>query len=438
MWSPPPAAGADKRWELRSQPRLRGSQRRGLTMKSFLFFLCIGSLLCPSSTQDAERQEESGPADEEDPFYKSPVNKLAAAASNFGYDLYRQQASKNPTASILMSPLSVATVLSSLSLGAEQRTESLIHRALFYDLLNNSEVHATYKELIAALQSPEMNLKTASRILLERKLRPKLDFLNLVEKFYGARPKVLSGNPRLDLQDVNSWVQQQTGGKILKFLKEIPSQVNILLLSAAAFRGHWASKFDQKLTTLRTFQLDEQRSIRVPMMSAVNTVIKYGLDSDFDCKIVQLPLTGGISIMFFLPNEVTQNLTLIEEGLTSEFVHDIAKALHPVSLVFSMPKLKLSYEADLGSTLQEMRLRSLFSSPTFTSLSARPSKLSQVKHKAMLELSEEGAGDVTSPGVSSHLTFSLDYHMSRPFLFVTTHDETGALLFIGKVMDPRG
>lgn len=55
--------------------------------------------------------------EEEDPFYKIPINKLAAAVSNFGYDLYRQQSSQAPSTNVLLSPFSVATALSGLSLG---------------------------------------------------------------------------------------------------------------------------------------------------------------------------------------------------------------------------------------------------------------------------------------------------------------------------------
>lgn len=70
-------------------------------------------------------------------------------------------------------------------------------------------------------------------------------------------------------------------------------------------------------------------------------------------QIAQLPLTEGISAMFFLPTKVTQNMTLIEESLTSEFVHDVDKELKTVHAVLSLPKLKLNYEEALGSTLKE-------------------------------------------------------------------------------------
>lgn len=52
--------------------------------------------------------------------------------------------------------------------GAEQRTESSIHRALYYDLISNPDIHSTYKELLAAVTAPQKNLKSASRIIFER------------------------------------------------------------------------------------------------------------------------------------------------------------------------------------------------------------------------------------------------------------------------------
>lgn len=74
------------------------------------------SALCVSKEPDPAR-EAGQQEEEEDPFYKSPVNKLAAAVSNFGYALFRQQSGQTPSANVLLSPFSVATALSALSLG---------------------------------------------------------------------------------------------------------------------------------------------------------------------------------------------------------------------------------------------------------------------------------------------------------------------------------
>ena len=56
--------------------------------------------------------------------------------------------------------------------GAEQRTESIIHRALYYDLISNPDIHGTYKDLLASVTAPQKNLKSASRIIFERSESP--------------------------------------------------------------------------------------------------------------------------------------------------------------------------------------------------------------------------------------------------------------------------
>ncbi|XP_023586933.1 pigment epithelium-derived factor [Trichechus manatus latirostris] len=417
-------------------------------MQALILLLWTGAFLGHGSSQNTGGSLEEGspapdttgiPVEEEDPFFKVPVNKLAGAISNFGYDLYRVRSSMSPAANVLMSPLSVATALSALSLGAGQRTESTIHRALYYDLINNANIHSTYKELLATVTAPQKNLDSAFRIMFERKLRIKTSFVSPLEKSYGTRPRFLTGNPHVDLREINNWVQAQTKGKIASSTREMPNGISILLLGVAYFKGQWVTKFDTRKTSLADFHLDEERTVRVPMMSDPKAVLRYGLDSDLNCKIAQLPLTGSMSIIFFLPQKPTQNLTMIEESLTSEFVHDIDRELKTVQAVLTIPKLKLSYEGEVTKSLQEMTLQSLFDSPDFSKITGKPIKLTQVEHRAGFEWNEDGAGTAPSPGGQpARLTFPLDYHLNQPFIFVLRDTDTGALLFIGKILDPRG
>ncbi|XP_073421785.1 pigment epithelium-derived factor [Dendrobates tinctorius] len=406
-------------------------------MKNYVVFLLASTIFSFTSSQDAAEEVPTAVEEEEDPFYKSPLNRLASSASNFAYDLYRAQSSKNPNSNIFMSPLTIATALSSISLGGGHRTESLIHRSLYYDLLNDADIHATYKDLLTSLSSSPEGLKSTSRVIIERRLRLRAEFASQLEKYYGNKARVLSGNTRLDLSEANDFVQKRTDGKVVKFFKEVPSGVSILLLGAAYFKGQWIHKFNPRETALRDFYIDEQTSVSVPMMSASNVPVRYGLDSDFNCKIVQLPLSGGVSIMFFLPLTVTQNLTLIEEGLTSEFVHDIDRALQTVTITLSIPKLKVDYEAQLESTLQEMKLQPLFSSPDFSKISTKSMKLTHVMHKAVLELNEDGVESAPRVDTSTRQHFPLEFHLNHPFLFVLRSESNGALLFIGKVMNPK-
>lgn len=57
---------------------------------------------------------------------------------------------------------------------------------------------------------------------------------------------------------------------------------------------------------------------------------------------------------FFLPDDVTKNLTLIEEALTAEFVQDLANTLHPVQVQLTLPVLKLGYSTELLGPLSDI------------------------------------------------------------------------------------
>lgn len=84
-------------------------------------------------------------------------------------------------------------------------------------------------------------------------------------------------------------------------------------------------------------------------------------------------------------------------------------------------------------------LQALFETPDFSKIAVKAIKLSHVQHKAILEVNEEGVGSA-SPAQSETPcpSFHIDYHLDRPFLLMVQDDETGALLFIGKILDPRG
>lgn len=68
-------------------------------------------------------------------------------------------------------------------------------------------------------------------------LRIKASFVAPLEKLYGTRPRILTGNTHLDLQEINNWVQARMKGKIARSTREMPSGISILLLCVAYFKG---------------------------------------------------------------------------------------------------------------------------------------------------------------------------------------------------------
>lgn len=71
-------------------------------------------------------------------------------------------------------------------------------------------------------------------------------------------------------------------------------------------------------------------------------------------QIAQIQMDSDVSMFVFLPDDVTANMTLLEESLTAEFVQDLSMTLHPAQVTLSLPALRLSYSTDLLALLADL------------------------------------------------------------------------------------
>lgn len=66
-------------------------------------------------------------------------------------------------------------------------------------------------------------------------------------------------------------------------------------------------------------------------------------------------------------------------------------------------------------------------------ISAQPAKLNVVNHKVVMETAPEGNQYPSDTSTASHLTYRVD----RPFIYLIRDEASGALLFIGRVVNPK-
>lgn len=74
----------------------------------------------------------------------------------------------------------------------------------------------------------------------------------------------------------------------------------------------------------------------------------------FLVQIAQFQMQDDVSMFVFLPDDVTSNMTLLEESLTAEFVQDLSMTLHPARVTLTLPALKFSYTTDLLPLLSDL------------------------------------------------------------------------------------
>ncbi|XP_071362403.1 pigment epithelium-derived factor [Trachinotus anak] len=401
-------------------------------MKRTTFLLVFGVVLSFCQAQTDTGGEETGGEEEHVELFTTPMTKMGAATSDFGYNLFRALASRGASTNIFLSPISVSAVLTQLSMGGSQRAETQLFRALRYHTLQDPQLHTTLKSLLASVKTPGKGLSTAARIYLARRLRLKQDFFPLVEQQYGVRPMALQGGSK-DVKDINDWVSQQTGGKVQRFLaKPLPRNAGVNSVSASYFKGKWVTRFSQS-GVMENFQVDGGAPVRVSMMQQDNYPVKMGADSDLSCTIAQIQMQDDISMFVFLPDEVTSNMTLLEESLTAEFVQDLSMTLLPAQVSLTLPTLRLSYSSDLLPLLSDLGLSEWLENPELEKISAQTAKLVSLNHKVVMEMAPEGNQYPSATSTASHLSYRVD----RPFLYLIRDEASGALLFIGRVVNPK-
>ncbi|XP_019727664.1 pigment epithelium-derived factor isoform X2 [Hippocampus comes] len=402
-------------------------------MKRTTPLLLLGLVVLVVVQAQTEDEPAAGEDEQAEPveLFTTPATKMAAATSDFGYNLFRALASQQDGANVFLAPIGVSAVLTQLALGASERAQRQLFRALRYHTLQDPQLHNTLRDLLTSVKTGNKGLSTASRIYLARRLRLKQEFFTAVEQQYGIRPKALQGGSR-DTKDINDWVASETGNKVQRLLaKPLPKNPGVNAVAGAYFKGKWVTAFAPQ--SLQNFQQEGKAPVRVPMMQQENYPIKMGVDSDLSCTIAQILLQNQVSMFVFLPQEVTSNLTALEETLTAEFVQDLGSTLHATHVTLTMPVLKFSYAADLLTLLPDLGLTDWLADQDLEKIAAQPAKLVTVNHKVVMEMAADGDQSAPATSATSHLT----YHMDRPFLFLIRDDASGALLLIGRVINPK-
>ncbi|KAG7264349.1 hypothetical protein CRUP_020874 [Coryphaenoides rupestris] len=310
--------------------------------------------------------EEAGVEEEHVELFTTPTTKMAAATSDFGYNLFRALVTRNAATNVFLAPSSISEALTQLSMGGSEQAQRQLYRALRYHSLQDPQFQNTLRDLLTSIKGPTKGLKTAARIYLARRLKVKPEFLTAVEKQYGTRPNSLKATNK-DLRDINDWVKQQTANGVVRFLTKS--------LSA------WPACTWLAWATL---------------------------------KIGQIQMEGDVSMFVFLPNDVTNNMTLVEESLTGEFVQDLAMTLQPAQVSVKLPVLKVSYSTDLLTALPDLGLSDWLRDTDLVGITAQPAKLLTVNHKVVMETAPEGIQYPSSSAYQSHLLF----HVNRPFLYL--------------------
>ncbi|NP_001162388.1 serpin B10 isoform X1 [Papio anubis] len=397
------------------------------------------------------------------------MDTLATSINQFALELSKKLAESAQGKNIFFSSWSISTSLAMVYLGTKGTTaaqmgqvlqfnrdqgvksspESEKKRKMEFNSSNSEEIHSDFHTLISEILKPNDDylLKTANAIYGEKTYPFHNKYLEDMKTYFGAEPQSVNFVEASDQirKEINSWVERQTEGKIQNLLPDdsVDSTTRMILVNALYFKGIWEHQFLVQNTTEKPFRINETTSKPVQMMFMKKKLQIFHIEKPQAVGLQLYYKSRDLSLLILLPEDIN-GLVQLEKDITYEKLNEWTSAdmmeLYEVQL--HLPKFKLEDSYDLKSTLSSMGMSDAFSQSKadFSGMSsARNLFLSNVFHKAFVEINEQGTEAAAGTGseIESRIRVpSIEFNANHPFLFFIRHNKTNSILFYGRLCSP--
>ena len=375
---------------------------------------------------------------QKDDMANNPAGKISSGYTDFGFKVYSELLKEDKDKNIFISPSSIAFALSMTYNGAEGTTKEAMAEVLNMNGLTLEEINKANQALMEALEKDEekVELSIANSLWANPAIEFKESFMERCKKYYDAEV-----SNEFTKEAINGWIEEKTNEKIKDVIDEVPPDAILYLVNAIYFKGTWTVEFDKEKTKELDFHLLDGSKKKHPMMITSNT-FNYCKGEKF--QAVSLPYGDGkYSMYVFLPDE-NSNLEEFQENLTGENWEKWMKSFHATEGDLVLPRFKVEYKVLLNDALQAMGMDVAFGSgANFSGMTDMASKISKAIHQTFVEVNEEGTEAAAVTVIEMTRTTSAEppqrFQMSvnRPFFFSIRDNESGTILFMGSVIEPK-
>ncbi len=378
------------------------------------------------------------------------LEDLVEGNSAFAFDLY--QAIREKGGNLFYSPYSISLALAMTYAGARNVTEQQMADTLRF-ALDQSKLHPAFNSLDLELASrgkgaqgkddEGFRLNIVNEIWGQKDYEFRNEFLDVLAENYGAGLRLLDfvNAPETSRVTINDWVSDQTEGRIEDLIPQgvIDALTRLVLTNAIYFNAAWLNPFNEDITVDGAFYLLDGGDVTVPMMMQSDS---FGYAEGEGYQAVELPYDGReLSMVILLPD--TGQFEEFEGSLNADLVDTVTNDLIYKEIALTMPKFEFESEFSLADTLAAMGMPVAFTGAAdFSGMTGnRDLFIAEVLHKAFVSVDEAGTEAAAATAVVMNLTAApgepFEVALDRPFIFLIRDIETGAILFVGRVVNPN-
>ncbi|MDG5759992.1 serpin family protein [Natronococcus sp. A-GB1] len=372
----------------------------------------------------------------------------------FGLALLDRLADANPDENLLVSPASVGFALGMTDAGAREETAEEIAEALRFpddrEALRSAHQQLQYElnERADAAADREFELAVANAVWGLEGYPYRESYLEILEGRYGAelRTADFGGDPEGAREEINGWVAERTNERIDELFPDgsFDDQTRLVLANAVYLLADWHHQFEEGDTREEEFTLLDGETTEVPLMRQTETFPYAEVKGH---QVVDLPYVNEeIGMLVVLPPE--DEFERVEDELDAEALATFTEALEEREGEVVLPRFEFDAGFGLTDVLAELGIERAFDPDRANFDGMVPLEeidenlfVGDVRHEAYVAVDEEGTEAAAATGVEMEADSApaVDFRMvvDRPFLFLIRDRETGATLFLGRVVDPR-
>lgn len=371
------------------------------------------------------------------------IQEVVRANNQFAFKLYSELV-KAETGNVFYSPYSIFSALAMTYEGARGITAEEMKTVFGFPESNilRPNFAAIYNRINEASEDHE--LRTGNALWTQKDYPFLEDYLRTVEEYYGGKAAALDfiNEAEESRQTINAFIEEQTNHKIKDLIPPgtLDEYTRLVLTNAIYFKGDWKIAFNESLTSEEDFWIEPDRAVKVQMMHMrPNETIRFNYADMGDVQIIELPYKGGnVSMIIILPKD----FEAFESSLTLEKLDEYKAEMKEEKLdeIF-LPKFELETKYFMQGTLSTLGMPTAFSGGAdFSGMTGgRDLFISEVIHQAYVKVDEKGTEAAAATAVIMKLTAIPEtkvFRADRPFIFIIQDNETGNILFMGRIVDP--
>ena len=376
---------------------------------------------------------------------------IATANNAFAADLYGLLKDEQKGENIFFSPYSISTAVAMTGAGANGKTAAEIQTVLHLKG-NEKKIVEGYSGLTGYLNGVSTDapfeLSVANAFYGQQGYGFRAPYIGTLKDHFSANLFDVDFVRATEesRQQINRWVEQQTKDKIKDLMPQgsISTDTRLVLVNAIYFKGTWQSTFKERSTRDQDFHLAEGKTIKAPLMVQKSRFQHVEGDG---FQALSLPYKGSRLAMVVLLPKNNDGLPALEKKLTGESLTDwlgkLDKGRYP-EVVVHLPKFKTTSTFSLNTMLSKLGMPTAFTpAADFSGINGKTDLYIQSAiHKAFVDVNETGTEAAAATGTSVSVTRApidhpTQFRADHPFLFLIRDKATGAVLFMGRVVNPK-